>query len=124
MVSTNPSHVHGPSDVALLGTTIGDLFDDVVSRQPTAEALVIRHQKVRWTYRDLQAQVDGAVMGGQCLGLPPRHPGLDGDPVSVPNSWDRIRPFLPGRAGVGPGPGAAETNRETARCARSGLIDE
>ena len=47
----------------LLGDTIGVHFDKAVARWSEAEALVVRHQGVRWTYRELQQQVDACAAG-------------------------------------------------------------
>src|SRR5687768_8561957 len=52
------SYVHGASDVPLIGATIGDMFDRIVEQLPEHEALVSRHQRIRWTYRELQEQCD------------------------------------------------------------------
>ena len=45
------SYTSGTSDVPLLGLTIGDMFDRTVARYPDNEALVSRHQGLRYTYR-------------------------------------------------------------------------
>jgi len=47
------SYVHGVSALPLIGDTIGVHFDRAVARWPESEALVVRHQGVRWTYREL-----------------------------------------------------------------------
>jgi fatty-acyl-CoA synthase len=57
------SYVHGASDVPLIGATIGDLFDRVVAQLPEHEAVVSRHQGVRWSYRQLQAECDRFARG-------------------------------------------------------------
>jgi fatty-acyl-CoA synthase len=43
------SYVSGPSETPLLGMTIGDAFEQTVTRFPDREALVSRHQNVRYT---------------------------------------------------------------------------
>ena len=63
------SYVSGASDKPLLGLTIGDLFDQIVAQYPDNEALVSRHQGLRYTYRELKAQVDQAARGFLQLGL-------------------------------------------------------
>jgi fatty-acyl-CoA synthase len=71
------SYTSGTSERPLLGLTIGDLFDQTVARYPDNEALVSRHQGLRYTYRQLQAEVDRcarALMGlgvqkGQRIGI-------------------------------------------------------
>jgi len=52
------SYTSGISDVPLTGMTIGDKFDQTVERYPNREALIVRHQNIRWTYSDLKYQVD------------------------------------------------------------------
>ena len=54
------SYDKGP-DVPLIEATIGDFFDAIVSKYPEREALVVRHQNIRWTYRELQQQVNHAA---------------------------------------------------------------
>ena len=71
MEKLTQSYVHGASAVPLIGDTIGVHFDKAVARWPEAEALVVRHQGVRWTYRDLQQQVDACAAGLLALGLEP-----------------------------------------------------
>jgi fatty-acyl-CoA synthase len=63
------SYVHGASDVPLIGATIGDLFDRVVGHAPDNEALVSRHQGLRYTYRELQAACDEFARGLMALGI-------------------------------------------------------
>jgi fatty-acyl-CoA synthase len=50
------SYVHGASEIPLLGETIGDNFRTTVERFPEREALVVRSQKYRATYRELWDQ--------------------------------------------------------------------
>jgi fatty-acyl-CoA synthase len=52
------SYAHGASDVPLRGETIGRMWDDVVERRGNRDALVSRHQGIRWTYTELGEQVD------------------------------------------------------------------
>jgi fatty-acyl-CoA synthase len=63
------SYVHGASDVPLIGSTIGDLFDRVVEQLPDHEALVSCHQRLRYTYRELQAECDRFARGLLALGV-------------------------------------------------------
>jgi fatty-acyl-CoA synthase len=58
MISQARSYTSGISDTPLLGLTIGDMFDQTVDRHPDREALVSRHQGVRYTYRQLKDEVD------------------------------------------------------------------
>src|SRR5262245_35821038 len=45
------SYAHGAADVPLLGETIGENLRRTVERFPDREALVVRHQNFRATYR-------------------------------------------------------------------------
>ncbi|WP_275935519.1 AMP-binding protein [Thermogemmatispora onikobensis] len=63
------SYASGPSDVPLLGLTIGDLFDQTVERFPDHPALIARHQGIRLTYRQLQAEVNRCARALMQLGI-------------------------------------------------------
>lgn len=63
------SYVCGVSDKPLLGETLGDFFDQTVANFPDNEAFISRHQGIRWTYRELQAQVNQCARGLLALGL-------------------------------------------------------
>jgi fatty-acyl-CoA synthase len=63
------SYVSGVSDAPLLGLTIGDMFDQIVAAYPDHEALVVRHQGLRYSYRQLQQDVDRCARGLMALGL-------------------------------------------------------
>jgi fatty-acyl-CoA synthase len=69
MASGAGSYSSGTSDVPLLGITIGDLFDRTASRYPDNEALVSRHQGLRYTYRQLPQEVDRAARALIALGV-------------------------------------------------------
>jgi fatty-acyl-CoA synthase len=66
-----PSYVHGASDTPLIGETIGVHFDRIAARFPDRDALIVRHQNIHWTYRDLQQEVDSVAAGLLALGLEP-----------------------------------------------------
>ncbi|MDO5769496.1 MAG: AMP-binding protein [Psychrobacter sp.] len=51
------SHDKGP-EVPLIEATIGDFFDAIVHQYPDREALVVRHQGIRWSYSQLQQKVN------------------------------------------------------------------
>ena len=57
------SYVSGISDKPLLGVTIGDLFDETVDTYPDHDALIVRHQSLRYTYRALQEAVNRCARG-------------------------------------------------------------
>lgn len=63
------SYTSGTSDTPLLGMTIGDAFDATVRRHGDNEALVSRHQDLRYTYRQLQAEVNRFARGLMKHGL-------------------------------------------------------
>lgn len=65
------SLVSGATTVPLLEQTIGRFFDGIASRFAEREALVVRHQGVRWTYRQLQARIDALAANLLALGLQP-----------------------------------------------------
>jgi len=65
------SYVHGASDKPLIGETIGALLDRVAAATPNATALVVRHQQVRWTYRELRDRSNDLAAGLMALGLKP-----------------------------------------------------
>ena len=63
------SYTSATSESSLLGVTIGDLFDQVVERYPNHEALVSRHQRLHYTYRELQREVNRAARALMTLGV-------------------------------------------------------
>ena len=71
MPKLTQSYVHGASPMPLLGDTIGIHFDQAVERWSDAEALVVRHENIRWTYSDLQRQVDACAAGLLALEFAP-----------------------------------------------------
>ncbi len=58
MSNALPSYTSGTSDQPLIGMTIGDKFDQTVASYPDNDALIVRHQGIRWSYRELQQQVN------------------------------------------------------------------
>ena len=63
MTSPLPSYAHGASAVPLVGYTIGECLRQTVEQHGQREALVVRHQMYRATYRQLWEQVDLAARG-------------------------------------------------------------
>lgn len=63
------SYTSGTSDTPLLGLTIGDMFDETASKYPDRPALISRHQHIRLSYRELQAQVNQCAKGFMQLGI-------------------------------------------------------
>ena len=68
---TRLSYVSGTSTQPLIGETIGVHFDRVAARWGRREALVVRHQRIRWTYAELKERVDAFATGLLTLGLQP-----------------------------------------------------
>ena len=66
---SNLSYVSGTGNVPLLGKTIGEMFDETVERFPETEALVVVHQNIRWTYREMKKEVDKCALGLHAMGL-------------------------------------------------------
>ena len=71
MAGLTQSYVHGVGDIPLIGGTIGAAFDSTVDRFPDGEALVVRHQHIRWSWRELKERVDALAVGLIALGLTP-----------------------------------------------------
>jgi fatty-acyl-CoA synthase len=64
-----PSYTCGPQTTPLLAMTIGAAFDRAVERFSEREALVVRHQGLRYTWAQLAEEVDGCARGLLALGL-------------------------------------------------------
>jgi fatty-acyl-CoA synthase len=80
------SYAHGVSPVPLIGDTLGVHFDKAVERWGDCQALVVRHQNLRWTYAELKERVDSVAAGLLALGLEP------GDRVGIwsPNNAEWV----------------------------------
>jgi fatty-acyl-CoA synthase len=78
------SQLAGPTSEPLLEETIGRVFDQTVERFPDSDALIVRHQGIRWTYREYQEQIDRLACGLLALGIAP------GDRVGIwaPNCYE------------------------------------
>lgn len=63
------SYACGISDRPLLGITIGDMFDQTVAKYPDNEALVVKHQNIRYSYAQLKHKVDECARGLLALGI-------------------------------------------------------
>ena len=69
MAAESWSYTSGTSDIALLGLTIGDMFDRTATQYAHNEALVSRHQNLRYTYHQLQQEVDRCARALIALGI-------------------------------------------------------
>jgi fatty-acyl-CoA synthase len=95
--TARPSYVHGASETPLIGDTIGVHFDKAAARWPDTEALVVRHQGVRWTYAEMKRRVDDIAAGLLALGLEP------GDRIGIwsPNNAEwALTQFATAKAGL------------------------
>ncbi|MFF7064681.1 fatty acid CoA ligase family protein [Pseudomonas sp. NPDC008258] len=66
-----PSYSKGDQAKALLSQCIGDAFDTTVARFPDREALVVRHQALRYTWQQLAEAVDQHARALMALGVQP-----------------------------------------------------
>jgi fatty-acyl-CoA synthase len=66
-----PSYVHGASAAPFIGDTIGVHFDRMAERFAERDALIVRHQGIRWSWRELKQRVDDFAAGLVALGLEP-----------------------------------------------------
>ncbi|MFJ4345154.1 fatty acid CoA ligase family protein [Pseudomonas sp. NPDC089401] len=64
-----PSYSQGNPTKPLLSQCIGDAFDSTVARFPDREALVVRHQALRYTWRQLAEAVDQHARALMALGV-------------------------------------------------------
>ncbi len=63
------SYVHGPSKVSLLGETLGACLDRAVDSFGDRDALVSCGQHLRYSYRQLHAEVERAARGLLAVGV-------------------------------------------------------
>ena len=71
MTRLTQSYLCGPTKAPLLYETIGNCFDRIAAQYADKEALVIRHQNVRWDYSEYKRQVDKLATGLLKLGIKP-----------------------------------------------------
>jgi fatty-acyl-CoA synthase len=91
------SYDHGVSTKKLIGETIGAFFDRTVDTYRDREALVVRHQNVRWTWGELGRRVDDLAAGLLALGLE------RGDRIGIwsPNRYEwTLAQFATAKAGL------------------------
>ena len=63
------SYASGLSDVPLIGETIGEMLENIVSRYPDNDALVAVDQNIRWTYSEFLQKVDELARSLMSLGV-------------------------------------------------------
>ncbi|WP_458371555.1 AMP-binding protein [Pseudomonas lactis] len=69
MDQPHPSYSRGSQDKTLLAMTIGQAFDHTVAQYPDGEALVVRHQQRRYTWRQLAEAVELHARAFLALGM-------------------------------------------------------
>jgi fatty-acyl-CoA synthase len=81
-----PAYAHGASTVPLLGETIGENLRQIVERYGDHDALIVRAQSYRATYRQLWEQTAQAARGLMARGVRP------GDRVGIwaPNRFEWV----------------------------------
>src|SRR5689334_10398182 len=97
MTGVAPSYLHGVSDQALIGNTIGAHFDRAVARWPDRPALISHQQGINWTWAELGRHVDAFAAGLVALGLQP------GDRIGIwsPNNAEWVvTQFATAKAGL------------------------
>src|SRR5476649_2466770 len=80
------AYANGVSDVPLRGETIGETWNAIVTEHGAHEALVSRAQGIRWTYAELNVQVERCARGLLAAGV------AKGDRVGIwaPNSAEWV----------------------------------
>jgi len=71
MQDTGQSYTSGACDLPLRYQTIGEAFDEAVLAHNSRDALIVRHQNIRWSYARLAQEVDKVASGFIALGLKP-----------------------------------------------------
>jgi fatty-acyl-CoA synthase len=91
------SYVCGTSSVPLLYKTVGVALEDAAHRWADRPALIVRHQNIRWNYRELNEAADRFAAGLIKLGLQP------GERVGIwsPNRYEWVlTQFATAKAGL------------------------
>jgi fatty-acyl-CoA synthase len=63
------SYVSGASDRPLIHRTVGDVLADAAAAYPERDALVVRHQGIRWSFAEFDRRVDAVARGLLACGL-------------------------------------------------------
>jgi fatty-acyl-CoA synthase len=84
MTKISKSYMCGEADEPLIYQTIGNYFNNIAERYPNTEAIVVRHQNVRWTYKQYQEQINKLATGLLSMGI------KRGDRLGIwgPNSYE------------------------------------
>ena len=78
------SYLCGQANEPLLYETIGACVERIAATYPDKEALVVRHQNIRWTFSEYKSRIDALAAGLVSLGVEP------GDRVGIwsPNRFE------------------------------------
>ena len=85
------SYVSGHSEIPLLGETLPERLAKTVATWPDREALISRHQGIRWTWRQLGDRVDAFARGLVKIGLKPGERLGIWSPNKANGSWRSLR---------------------------------
>ncbi|ARU88613.1 AMP-binding protein [Pseudomonas sp. M30-35] len=66
---TAPSYSQGPQDKALLTLTVGDAFDNTAARFAERDALIVVHQHLRYSWKQLAEEVNRTAQAFMALGI-------------------------------------------------------
>ena len=64
-----PSYTSSTADKPLIGMTIGDKFDEIANTYPDNDALIVLHQNVHWSYRELQQRANQCARALLSMGV-------------------------------------------------------
>ena len=71
MVARLKSYVHGTGPELLVALTVGDVLDHAAAAYPDHDAVVVPHQDMRWSWRDLRREARALGAGLLAQGLEP-----------------------------------------------------
>jgi fatty-acyl-CoA synthase len=80
------SYACGEGNQQLMYSTIGNKFEEIANQFPNNDALVVCHQDIKWTYKELNEKIDELATGLLALGI------TKGDRLGIwgPNSYEWI----------------------------------
>ena len=64
-----PSQTSGPTDVPLIEQTIDANFRSTLGKWPDRDAIIVRHQNIRWSYAELDRQIERVAKGFMAAGI-------------------------------------------------------
>ncbi|MFY9561493.1 MAG: AMP-binding protein [Terriglobales bacterium] len=68
-IAPRRSYAHGTGDIPLLGCCLGELLDSAARSYPDQDALVVRHENRRYTYRQFHEEVEIVARGLLRMGI-------------------------------------------------------